>query len=92
MKPQDRAIKKQLLLMKGEVLRVKLKLELEQLRRHPLGLAGESLKTFAGAGRISSLLSMLGGILPAEPMRRWLRRGTRLLLLWKLASRFWSAR
>ena len=35
MSPQDRAIKKQLLVMKGEALRVKLRLELDSLRRHP---------------------------------------------------------
>lgn len=92
MKPQDRAIKKQLLLMKGEVLRVKLTLELEQLRQHPLGMAGQSFKAFSGGGRMASLLSSLANILPSESLRRWLRRGTRMLLLWKLASKFWASR
>ena len=92
MKPQDRAIKKQLLLMKGEVLRVKLTLELEQLRQHPLGIAGEGFKAFSSGGRMASLLSSLANVLPSESLRRWLRRGTRMLLLWKLASKFWGSR
>jgi hypothetical protein len=92
MKPQDRAIKKQLLLMKGEVLRVKLSLELEQLRKHPLGMAGEGFKAFTEGGRLGNILSTLAGVLPSEALRRWLRRGTRLMLLWKLASKFWPSR
>lgn len=92
MKPQDRAIKKQLLLMKGEVLRVKLTLELEQLRQHPLGMAGKGFMAFTGEGRTASLLSSLANILPSESIRRWLRRGSRMLLMWKLVSKFWASR
>jgi hypothetical protein len=64
---------------------------MEQLRKHPLGMAGEGFKAFADGGRLGSILSTLAGVLPSEALRRWLRRGTRMLLLWKLASKFWSS-
>jgi len=92
MSPQDRAVKKQLLLMKGEVLRVKLKLEMDSLRRHPLGLAREGFKVFSTDSKLGGLLATLSQWLPSESMRRWLRRGSRAYLLWKLANRFWSTR
>jgi hypothetical protein len=64
---------------------------MEQLRKHPLGMAGEGFKAFADGGRLGGILSTLAGVLPSEALRRWLRRGTRMLLLWKLASKFWSS-
>jgi|APCry1669189844_1035258.scaffolds.fasta_scaffold24610_1 hypothetical protein len=92
MSPQDRALKKQLLLMKGEVLRVKLKLEIDSLRQRPLGLAGESFKAFSTSSALGKLVNTLAAILPSESLRQWLRRASRVFLLWKLASKFWPSR
>ncbi|RMC95324.1 hypothetical protein EAY64_13890 [Aquitalea palustris] len=92
MSPQDRALKKQLLLMKGEVLRVKLKLEIDSLRQRPLGLAGEGFKAFSSGNALGKLVNTLAAILPSESLRHWLRRASRLFLLWKVVSKFWPAR
>ncbi|PXX38875.1 MULTISPECIES: hypothetical protein [Aquitalea] len=92
MSPQDRALKKQLLLMKGEVLRVKLKLEIDSLRQRPLGLAGEGFKAFSSSSALGKLVNTLAAILPSESLRQWLRRASRLFLLWKVLSKFWPAR
>lgn len=89
MTPHDRAVKKQLLLMKGEVLRVKLRLELDALRRHPLGLAGEGLKSLTAGSKLSSMVATLGGLFPDGKLRRWLQWGTRAFVLWQAGRRFW---
>ncbi|WP_293765014.1 hypothetical protein [uncultured Aquitalea sp.] len=89
MSPQERATRKQLLLMKGEALRVKLKLELQTLRRSPLGLAGEGLQAAASHSRFGKLTALLGEALPSETLRGWLRKAGRFYLLWQLARKFW---
>jgi|GEM_PF-6460850 len=92
MSPQDRAIKKQLLLMKGEVLRVKLSLELDQLRQQPLGMAGEGLKAFSSGKRLGKIIAVLSAILPSDTLRQYLRRGSQLYMLWRLLNKVWPSR
>lgn len=75
--------------MKGEVLRVKLRLELDALRRHPLGLAGEGLKSLTAGSKLSSMVATLGGLFPDGKLRRWLQWGTRAFVLWQAGRRFW---
>jgi hypothetical protein len=91
--PQDRAIKKQLLVMKGEALRVKLRLELNSLRRHPLGAAGEGLKAWGRQHGIGKALAVLGTLLPpGGRLQSWLGTGARLWALWQLGRRLWRKR
>ncbi|NHR04831.1 hypothetical protein HA052_06425 [Chromobacterium haemolyticum] len=93
MNPRDRAIKKQLLVMKGEALRVKLRLELGTLRRHPLGVAGEGLKAWSRQRGLGKILATLGSLLPpGGRLQSWLGNGARLWALWQLGRRLWRNR
>ncbi|WP_434633687.1 hypothetical protein [Chromobacterium sp. CV08] len=88
MTPQDRALKKQLLVMKGEALRVKLRLEQERLLQ-PLRLAGSGFAMWRN-GWLGSTLEALGKLLPADArLRRWLQGGARLWVVWRLLRRAW---
>ena len=89
MTPQQRAIKKELLLMKGEALRLKLRMELKAIQR-PLNLAGEGWRTWGAFRRLSPLLGVLGSIVPGKRLRRLLLGGARALLLWQAARKLWS--
>ncbi|QEL56194.1 hypothetical protein [Chromobacterium paludis] len=86
MTPQDRALKKQLLVMKGEALRVKLRLEKQRLA-DPLRWAGQGFSWWRDAGGAGSLLGMLGQLLPQGKLGRWLKGGSRLLTVWRLFRR-----
>jgi hypothetical protein len=39
---------------------------MEQLRKHPLGMAGEGFRAFADGGRLGGILSTLAGVLPPK--------------------------
>ncbi|OWY38774.1 hypothetical protein CEK28_11840 [Xenophilus sp. AP218F] len=90
MTPQDRAAKKQLLVMKGEALRVKLRLEKEQLCRHPLGAARAGWESWTDSERLGKLAASLGSLLPSSRLQRWLKTGARAWLAWRLLRR-WMA-
>ncbi|KUM02063.1 hypothetical protein KIF53_04670 [Chromobacterium subtsugae] len=87
MTPQDRALKKQLLVMKGEALRVKLKLEKQKLLE-PLRWAGEGFALWRAPGQLGAALDILGKLLPNEKLGRWLKGGGRLLAAWRLFGRW----
>nr|WP_294864236.1 hypothetical protein [uncultured Pseudogulbenkiania sp.] len=89
MTPQQRAIKKELLLMKGEALRLKLRMELKAIKR-PMSLAGEGWRTWGTIRRLGPLLGVLGGVIPSKRLRGMLLGGVRVLLLWRVARRLWA--
>ncbi|EEG09204.1 hypothetical protein [Pseudogulbenkiania ferrooxidans] len=89
MTPQQRAIKKELLLMKGEALRLKLRMELKAIKR-PMSLAGEGWRTWGNLRRLGPVLGALGGIIPSKRLRRMLLGGAQLFLLWRAARKLWA--
>ncbi|POZ63692.1 hypothetical protein [Chromobacterium alticapitis] len=86
MTPQDRAMKKQLLVMKGEALRVKLRLEQQRLLE-PLRWSGQGFALWRDAGGAGSLLGWLGKLLPEGKLSRWLKGGSTLWTVWRLLRR-----
>ncbi|MBX9269282.1 hypothetical protein [Chromobacterium violaceum] len=88
MTPQDRDLKKQLLVMKGEALRVKLRLEKERLLQ-PMRLAGSGFALWKEQGWLGAAMDALGKLLPNERLRRWLQGGTHLWVVWRLLRRAW---
>lgn len=89
MTPHERAIKKELLLMKGEALRLKLRMELKAIQR-PLRLADEGWHTWGKLRRLSTVFGALGGIIPSKHLRRLLLGGARAFVLWQAARKLWS--
>ncbi|WP_024301685.1 hypothetical protein [Pseudogulbenkiania sp. MAI-1] len=89
MTPQQRAIKKELLLMKGEALRLKLRMELKAMQQ-PISLAGEGWRTWGTIRRLGPLFGVLGSLIPGKRLRRLLLGGARALLLWQVARKLWS--
>ena len=89
MTPQERALKKELLLMKGEALRLKLRMELKAIKR-PMSLAGEGWHAWGSLRRLGPVFGMLGGIIPGKRLRRMLLGGAQLFLLWRTARKLWS--
>lgn len=87
MTPQERRLKKQLLLAKGEALRIKLRLELEALRSHPMNLVGQSVGSLKDGQRFAAITRFISEFFPDGRARRWFRLGARALLLWQLAQR-----
>ena len=85
MTPQDRELKKQLLVMKGEALRIKLKLEKQRLLQ-PMRLAGSGFSLWR-EGWVGSTLETLGKLLPSPRLRRWLQGGARLWVIWRIVRR-----
>ncbi|MBM2884686.1 hypothetical protein [Chromobacterium amazonense] len=86
MTPQDRALKKQLLVMKGEALRVKLRLEQQKLAG-PLQWACDGLSFWRAPGGLSSAFALLGKLMPSDKLGRWLKSGAALLAAWRLLRR-----
>lgn len=89
MTPQQRAIKKELLLMKGEALRLKLRMELKAVQR-PMSLAGEGWRTWGSVKRLGTLFGVVGSAIPSKRLRRLLLGGARAFLLWQAARKIWS--
>ncbi|OHX21042.1 hypothetical protein [Chromobacterium sphagni] len=87
MSPQDRALRKQLLLMKGEALRLKLRLEKERLCQ-PWQAAGASVGLLAENRQLQRWLSLLEDWIPSARLRRLLKAGGSGWLLWRLARRW----
>lgn len=85
---QDRMVRKQLLLTKGEVLRVKVALELSTFCKHPLGKVGEKIVALSVGGQFAGLSSKLAGLFPEGRIRRWLRLGTCAYLAWYIGDKF----
>ncbi|MDF0605985.1 hypothetical protein HZU77_010025 [Neisseriaceae bacterium TC5R-5] len=93
MTANERAIKKQLLIIKGEALRIKLQLELNSLRRHPLKLAKVGLQAWFSNKRLSEVLTLLNDWLPGDQRgQRWLKLGARAWFLWQAGRKFWIKR
>ncbi|UTH72632.1 hypothetical protein [Chromobacterium sp. IIBBL 290-4] len=86
MTPQDRALKKQLLVMKGEALRIKLRLEQQRLAQ-PLRWAGEGFAFWKAPGGLGAIVDIAAKLLPGAKLGRWLKGGSRLLAAWRLISR-----
>lgn len=76
MTPRDRALRKELLLIKGDALRLQLGMEMRLMRRR-LSVAGLALR---GAGALRGLLGLFGAT--AGRRRGWLRA---LLQGWSVA-------
>lgn len=89
MTPQERALKKELLLMKGEALRLKLRMELKTLQQ-PLSLAGEGWRAWGNLRRLGIAFGALGSVIPNKRLRRLLLGGAQAFLLWQAARRLWS--
>lgn len=89
MTPQQRAIKKELLLMKGEALRLKLRMELKAMQR-PMNLAGEGWRAWGTLKRFGVLFNVIGNAVPGKRLRRLLLGGARALLLWQAGRKLWS--
>ncbi|SME99485.1 hypothetical protein [Pseudogulbenkiania subflava] len=89
MTPQERALKKELLLMKGEALRLKLRMELKAIKR-PMSLTGEGWHAWGSLRRLGPVFGALGGVLPSKRLRRLLLGGARAFVLWQAARKLWS--
>ncbi|MEO9386559.1 hypothetical protein [Chromobacterium phragmitis] len=85
MSPQDRELKKQLLVMKGEALRVKLRLEKQRLLL-PLQWAGDGFSVWRSPG-LAAALEALSRFVPDGKLGRWLKGGARLWAVWRLLRR-----
>ncbi|MCW3481453.1 hypothetical protein OL229_18100 [Neisseriaceae bacterium JH1-16] len=91
MTPHERAIKKELLLMKGEALRVKLRMELNLLQR-PLANLADDVGAWKEAGHWRLMSGVLATILPSRRLRGLLRNASRAFVIWQAARRIWSHR
>lgn len=89
MTPQQRAIKKELLLMKGDALRLKLRMELKAMQR-PLDLAGEGWRAWRSVRGLSTVFGVIGSAIPSKRVRRLLLGGARAFLLWQAARKIWT--
>ncbi|MBI3145522.1 MAG: hypothetical protein HYZ18_09750 [Pseudogulbenkiania sp.] len=89
MTPQQRAIKKELLLMKGDALRLKLRMELKAMQR-PLDLAGAGWQAWRSVRGLSTVFGVIGSAIPSKRLRRLLLSGARAFLLWQAARKIWT--
>lgn len=86
MTPQDRALRKELLLLKGEALRMRMALELAQWRR-PLHIASEGAALFQGLPRLKALLGIVAVLIPSTRLRTLIKWGSQVTLVFKLLAR-----
>jgi len=91
MTPHERAIKKELLLMKGEALRVKLRMELKLLQRPLANIAGD-VDAWKEAGTWRLVSGALATLMPTRRLRSLLRNASRAFIIWQAARRIWSHR
>ncbi|MDN0075474.1 hypothetical protein QU481_11280 [Crenobacter sp. SG2303] len=91
MTPHERALKKELLLMKGEALRVKLRMELKLWQR-PLANVADGVDAWKEAGTWRLLSGVLAALMPSRRLRSLLRNTSRALIIWRAARRIWSHR
>jgi hypothetical protein len=86
MNRQDRALRKELLLLKGEALRMRMVLELAHWRK-PLHAAAEGAALLRGLPRLKAVLGIVAVLLPSTRLRGLLKWGTKITLLVQLLSR-----
>ncbi|TCP12639.1 hypothetical protein EV683_10886 [Crenobacter luteus] len=85
----DRRLRKELLLMKGEALRIKLGLEMQQWRG-PLAVAGGGAELWRGASRFKTLIGLAALLMPRGRARALLKTAAKGALLVGTLRRLWS--
>ncbi|RXZ45055.1 hypothetical protein [Crenobacter cavernae] len=89
MKREDRQLRKELLLMKGDALRLKLALELQQWRG-PLAMLGEGAELWRGSSRFKTLLGLAAILIPHARTRALLKSLAKGALVVGALRRLWS--
>jgi len=86
MTPKERAYRKQLLLLKGDALRMQVRIEMGRVRTR--------FDFVTLAGRILQGGSQLGALFTQHDKgwRGWLRQGVRLIQVWKTLGRLFGQR
>lgn len=90
MSSRDLAYKKELLVLKGEMLRLRLRHEMNQ-GNSSLTLAGSVGRLLAAGGK-GRLLTVLTTVIPNKRLRTILRTALRTALVLQVARKFWSQR
>lgn len=91
MSNRDLAYKKELLLLKGEMLRLRLRHEMNQ-HKAPLTLASSVGRLLANGGKERLLITALTTVIPSKRLRTVLRTTLRTVLIWRIARKLWSQR
>lgn len=91
MNRQERELRKELLLLKGEALRIRLQLELNQWRK-PVHVASEGMGLLQGLPRLKALLGLAAVLIPSGRVRTAIKWGSQAVLLCKLLARAFRPR
>jgi hypothetical protein len=83
MNRRDLELNKQLLLLKGEALRLRLQLELEHWRA-PAQIAAEGIDMWGSMPRLRTLLELLLVMIPASRWRKLLWLGSKGVAIYRL--------
>lgn len=86
MKRHERELNKQLLQLKGEALRLRLQIELEQWRA-PARMLGEGIGLWREMPRLRTLLELLLVLIPASRWRKLLWMGSKTAAIYRLIRR-----
>lgn len=91
MSSRDIAYKKELLILKGEMLRLRLRHELKQ-SGNSLGLAGMGMQALMAGGKGRLMINTLAAIIPNQRFRSIVKMTLRTVLLWQVARKYWLQR
>lgn len=84
---KDKFLRKQLLLAKGELLRIKLRLEVNALSEQPLGKMGGGVLALALGSQATHLTNSVLDCFPEGKLRRWLRLASWALQIWRVGAK-----
>ena len=88
---RELAYKKELLLLKGEMLRLRLRHELNQASSS-LSLVDMAGRAMASGGKGRVLINVLTAVIPNKRLRTILRTTLRTVLVWQVARKYWLQR
>ena len=91
MNTRDIAYKKELLVLKGELLRLKLRNEMNQ-SRGSLGVVSAGFRALTSGTKGRILVNMLSSVVPNQRVRTILKTTLRTVLVWQVVRKYWSSR